>query len=266
MQSRSIVQLILDLLRELLGLDTIFYGFALSGTLHVEEQLLDEGRHILQMLVSHQNSLGDVFAHFGNVLDQAHLSAFDDRVKDFDEEALIELRNDASLELLDRDLALLAFEFLNHRLWVLKNLVLLKLKVVKKQVAKEGHVDSGKILRAESIPLAIVVLDDLDFRLRILKAGLKQSWLILLVSELIDILKHLTHKFLLEHIRHAHENLLEVVTVIEVDNATVFRIAIHAIVIKLLIIGALLRVLIWLQSVFRALSSHERVLLGVAVP
>ena len=143
MQSRSIVQLILDLLRELLGLDTIFYGFALSGTLHVEEQLLDEGCHILQMLVSHQNGLGDVFAHFGNVLDQAHLSAFDDRVEDFDEEPLIELRNDASLELLDRDLALLAFEFLNHRLWVLKNLVLLKLKVVKKQVAKEGHVHSG---------------------------------------------------------------------------------------------------------------------------
>ena len=86
------------------------------------------------------------------------------------------------MELLDSDLALLAFEFLNHRLWVLKNLVLFKLNVVKKQVTKEGHVHSGKILRAESIPFAIVVLDDFDFRLRILKAGLKQSWFILLVK------------------------------------------------------------------------------------
>lgn len=185
------------------------------------------------MLVSHQNSLGDVFAHFGNVLNQAHLSAFYDRVEDFDEECLIKLRNDASLELLDSDQVLLAFEFLNHGLRVLKNLVLFELKVVKKQVAKEGHLDSRKILRAKSIPLAIVVLDDLDFRLRILKPGLKQRWWILLVfvSKLIDILKHLTHKFLLEHVGHAHENLLEVVTVIEVDDATVLGIAIHAVMV-----------------------------------
>lgn len=41
MQSGAIVELILDLLGELLRLDAVFYGFALSGTLHVEEQLLD---------------------------------------------------------------------------------------------------------------------------------------------------------------------------------------------------------------------------------
>ena len=52
----------------------------------------------------------------------------------------------------------------------------------------------------------------------------------------------------------------------EVDNAAVLGIAIHAIVIQLLVIGAFLRVIIRLQSIFGALSSHKRVLLRIAVP
>lgn len=149
--------------------------------------MLDYSRHVLQVLVSHQNCLGDVFADLGNVLNQAHLSAFNDRVKDFDKECLIKWRNDALLELLGSDLALLAFELLDHGLWVLENLVLFELEVVEEQVAKEGHFHRGEILCAKSVPLAVVVLNDLDFGLGILMAGLKQSWLILLVSELIDV-------------------------------------------------------------------------------
>lgn len=91
LQSGPVVELILNLLGELLRLDAVFNGLTLCGTLHVYKQLLDQRRHVLQKLVSHQNGLGDVFAHFGNVLNQAHLSASDDRVEDFDKETLIEL-------------------------------------------------------------------------------------------------------------------------------------------------------------------------------
>lgn len=58
---------------------------------------------------------------------------------------------------------------------------------------------------------------------------------------------------------------MQVVTVIDVDNATVLGIAIHAIVVKLLVIGAFLGVIIRLQSVLGALSTHLGVLLRVTV-